>query len=220
MLSLLNHKKIIVLSALVSLLVLTGVALAVHTVHVLDLPNISDWKQERFSGETRYDVVTIDGKPYVKAVSKASASGLVRKIDIDLTKSPYMNWSWKIDNILSDVDETKKSGDDYPARVYVVISGGFFFWRTRAISYTWTSKEPKGSVWPNAFTDNATMVAMQSGDELLGQWVTEKRNVLEDIKNLLDLDTTEINAVAIMTDTDNSKQSATAYYGNILFTEE
>ena len=220
MLRLRNHKKIIILSVLISLLVLTGIALAVHTVHVLDLPNISDWKQERFSGETQYDVVTIDGKPYIKAVSKASASGLVREMDIDLTEAPYMNWSWKIENILSDVDETKKSGDDYPARVYVVISGGFFFWKTRAISYTWTSREPKGSVWPNAFTDNATMVAMQSGDELLGQWVTEKRNVLEDIKNLLGIDATEINAVAIMTDTDNSKQSATAYYGNILFTEE
>ena len=220
MLRLRSHKKIISLSVLISLLVLTSIALAVHTVHVLDLPNISDWKQERFSGETQYDVVTIDGKPYIKAVSKASASGLVREIDIDLTEAPYMNWSWKIDNILSDVDEKKKSGDDYPARVYVVISGGFFFWKTRAISYTWTSKEPKGSVWPNAFTDNATMVSMQSGDELLGQWVTEKRNVLEDIKNLLGIDATEINAVAIMTDTDNSKQSATAYYGNILFTEE
>lgn len=220
MLRLANHKKIIALSVIIFLPVLTGIAFAVHTVHVLDLPNISDWKQERFSGETQYDVVTIDGRPYIKAVSKASASGLVREMDIDLTEAPYMNWSWKIENILSDVDEKKKSGDDYPARVYVVISGGFFFWKTRAISYTWTSKEPKGSVWPNAFTDNATMVAMQSGDELLGQWVTEKRNVLEDIKNLLGIDATEINAVAIMTDTDNSKQSATAYYGNILFTEE
>lgn len=220
MLSLRKHKNLITLSALTILFALTSVTLAVHTVHVLDLPNISDWKQERFSGETKYDVVTLDGKPYVRAVSKASASGLVREIDIDLTKSPYMNWSWKIENILKDVDETKRSGDDYPARVYVVISGGFFFWKTRAISYVWSNEIAKGTHWPNAFTDNATMVAMQSGDELMGQWVTEKRNVLEDIKNLLGIDATEINAVAIMTDTDNSKQSATAYYGNIVFTEE
>ena len=220
MLSLLRNKKYITTVLLIFSLVIASTALAVHTVHVLDLPNISDWKQERFSGETSYNVVTIDGKPYIKAVSKASASGLVREMDIDLTEAPYMNWSWKIENILSDVDETKKSGDDYPARVYVVISGGFFFWKTRAISYTWTSEQEKGAIWPNAFTDNATMVAMQSGDELMGQWVTEKRNVLEDIKNLLGIDATEIHAVAIMTDTDNSKQSATAYYGNILFTEE
>ncbi len=202
----------------VSILLATS-AIAEHTIHVLNLPHINDWGQEVFDEKTRYDVVSVDGKPYVKAISKSSASGLVRHIDIDLTKSPYMNWTWKIDNILKDVDETQKRGDDYPARVYVVISGGFFFWRTRAISYVWASQQEKGSHWPNAFTDNATMVAVQSGDENLGKWVTEKRNVLEDIKNLLGIDATEINAVAIMTDTDNSKQSAVAYYGNILFTE-
>ncbi len=201
------------------LILVATVAVAEHTIHVLNLPHIKDWDQEVFKNKTRYDVVSIDGKPYVKAVSNSSASGLVRHIDIDLTKSPYMNWTWKIENVLTNVDETTKSGDDYPARVYVVISGGFFFWKTRALSYVWATQQEKGSHWPNAFTDNATMVAVQSGDELSGKWVTEKRNVLEDIKNLLGIDATEINAVAIMTDTDNSKQSAVAYYGNILFTE-
>ena len=64
------------------------------------------------------------------------------------------------------------------------------------------------------------MVAVQSGDERVGEWVHEKRNVLDDIKNLLGIDATSIIAVAIMTDTDNSKQSASAYYGDIFFTSE
>ena len=113
------------------------------TVKALTLPDISHWKPEVFSGETSYELVTIENRQAIKATSNKSASGLVRKMEIDLSKTPYMNWSWKIENILSDVDETKKSGDDYPARVYVVISGGFFFWKTRAISYTWTSELPK-----------------------------------------------------------------------------
>jgi len=193
---------------------------AEHTIHVLNLPHIADWDQEIFKNKTKYNVVSIDGKPYVKATSKGSASGLVRNIDIDLTKSPYLNWTWKVENILKDVDETQRSGDDYPARVYVVISGGLFFWNTRAISYVWSSEQEKGSHWPNAYTDNAMMVSVESGPENVGKWITHKRNVLEDIKTLLGLDVTEINAVAIMTDTDNTKQAATAYYGNILFTEE
>jgi len=202
------------------LVLLAANAYAEHTIHILNLPHISEWEQEVFKNKTKYDVVSVDGKPYVKAVSNGSASGLVRRIDIDLTKSPYLNWTWKIENILDGIDETQKSGDDYPARVYVVISGGMMFWKTRAISYVWSSEQEKGAHWPNAFTDNATMVAVESGTENVGKWVTYKRNVLEDIKNLLGLDVTEINAVAIMTDTDNSKQSAVAYYGNILFTEE
>ena len=197
----------------------TETELSVDNIDILKLPDLSTWDQEIFSVETQYENVTIDDKLALKAFSKSSASGLVRHIDIDLTKTPYLNWSWKVDNILSNIDETQKSGDDYAARIYVVISGGFFFWRTRAISYTWSSTTPQGEHWPNAFTDRALMVAMQSGEQKVGQWVMEKRNILEDIKNLLGMDATEINAVAIMTDTDNSKQSATAYYGDIFFSQ-
>lgn len=197
----------------------TGIA-QTSTVEVLTLPDLSQWKPETFSGETRYEVISIDNQQAVKASAEQSASGLVRKIKIDLTKTPYMNWSWKVDHVLKNVDETKKSGDDYAARVYVVISGGVLFWRTRAISYAWASQQAKNSHWPNAFTDHAVMVAVESGPELSGQWVTEKRNILKDIEELLEIDRTSIDAVAIMTDTDNSQQNATAYYGNIYFSAE
>ena len=189
-----------------------------HKIDVLTLPDISDWEKQEFSGETSYELVSIDNRHVLRASSNASASGLVREIEVDLNKTPYMNWSWKVDAILNNVEETTKAGDDYPARVYIVVSDGFFFWQTRALSYSWASKQPKGSSWPNAFTDRATMVAVQSGDERVGEWVQEKRNILDDIKNLLGIDATSINAVAIMTDTDNSKQSASAYYGDIFFT--
>ena len=167
-----------------------------------------------------YELVKIDSRHVLKAVSNQSASGLVREIEVDLNKTPYMNWSWKVDSILNNVEETQKSGDDYAARVYVVISDGLFFWQTRALSYVWASKQAKGSSWPNAFTDKATMVAIESGENLVGEWVEEKRNVLEDVKNLLGIDASRIDAVAVMTDTDNSKQSAIAYYGDMFFTSE
>lgn len=202
------------------LIFVANTTIAGQRVDVLSLPDISDWEQEIFSDETRYEIVTVEDKPLLKAIADSTASGMVRHIDIDLTKTPYMNWSWKIENILSNVDETQKSGDDYAARVYVVISGGFLFWKTRAISYVWASNKPKESHWPNAFTENALMIASQSGDEYVGDWINEKRNILDDIQNLLGIDATEINGVAIMTDTDNSKQSATAYYGNIFFTAQ
>lgn len=217
-----NPRHLSRLFILLLIMSLAGVhtCLAENRINVLTLPDLSQWEPKEFSGNTVYKVVDNDGKPVIKATSDGAASGLVRHIDIDLTKTPYMNWSWKVDNVLEGVKETRKSGDDYPARVYVVISGGFFFWRTRALSYVWASGQPKGNVWPSAFTDNATMTAVESGPEKVGQWIHEKRNILADIKNLLQLDKTEINAVAIMTDTDNSGQSATAYYGNIYFTAE
>lgn len=202
------------------LLTATLSSASITRVDVLQLPDINAWEKQVFSGVTSYELHEIDGRQVLKAISKQSASGLVREIEVDLTKTPYMNWSWKVDSILSDVEETKQSGDDYAARVYVVISDGFFFWQTRALSYVWASKQAKGSTWPNAFTGKATMVAVESGEDSVGEWVEEKRNVLDDINNLLGIDATRIDAVAIMTDTDNSRQSATAYYGDIFFTSE
>ncbi len=205
---------------LLAILLGTVVVASAQTVNVLTLPDISDWDTKTFSGETSYQLVSIDGRQAIRAISHRSASGLVREIEVDLTKTPYLNWSWKIESTLDNVEETKKDGDDYVARVYVVMSGGLFFWRTRAINYVWASKQAKGSSWPNAFTDNVVMLAVDSGAEYAGQWITEKRNVLEDIKKLHGIDKTQIDAVAIMTDTDNSNKSATAYYGDIYFTAD
>jgi hypothetical protein len=99
----------------------------------------------------------------------------------------------------------------------VVFSGGLFFWRTRAINYVWSSNQPEGASWPNAFTGNARMIAVESGPQRLGQWVSEQRNVAEDYRRLFGGEPGSVDAVAIMTDTDNSGQQASAWYGDIWF---
>ena len=190
------------------------------TIPVLQLPDVSQWEENSFEGKTEYQVVTLEGKPALKAVSKGSASGLANEMSVDLNKTPYLNWEWRVDNVLKNVDETTKQGDDYPARIYVVISGGLLFWKTRALNYVWSSDQPIGKAWPNAYTANATLIALQSGENKAGQWIKEKRDVLADIKKHLGLDNTSIDAVAIMTDTDNSGQSATAYYRDVYFSSE
>lgn len=203
------------------LIAVTYSSASINNIEVLSLPDISGWKKQAFSGDTAYILAKVDNDRHaLKAISHGSASGLIRKVDVDLRKTPYINWSWKVDFVLNDIDETKKTGDDYAARVYVLMSSGLFFWQTRALSYVWSSEQPQGSHWPNAFSTKAMMIAVESGEELQGKWVNEKRNVLEDIKHFLGSDVTHINAVAIMTDTDNSQQSAVAYYGDIYFSSE
>ena len=141
------------------------------------------------------------------------------EVDIDLTKTPYLNWSWQVQNLFKNNDERSKDGDDYPARIYVVVSGGVFFWNTKAINYVWSSNQPVGSEWPNAFTGNAKMLAVRSGEKQLGQWVTERRNVREDLKKFFGEDVKKIDAIAVMVDGDNTGQSATAYFGDIFFSD-
>ncbi len=179
-----------------------------------------DWQQKEFKGRTQYSLVSTDGRAALKADSRAGASGLFREIEIDLTQTPYLHWSWRIDNTLGNNDETSKSGDDYPARVYVVVSGGLFFWRTRAVNYVWSSNRPAGSIWPNAYTGNARMIAVRSGDGERGQWREERRNVRDDLRRLFGKDITRIHAVAVMTDTDDTGGAATAYYSDLYFSAQ
>lgn len=170
------------------------------------------WEEKSFKGHTRYEVVAEDGYRYVKAIGRASASALYYKITYDPKKYPYISWRWKVAGVLSKGDATKKSGDDYAARVYLVFPS-IWFWKTRAINYLWANRLPKGEAVPNPFTGNVMMVAVESGNERAGQWVEETRNVLEDYRRLFKKDPPHVEAVAIMTDTDNTGQQTTAWYG-------
>jgi len=182
--------------------------------------DLSDWQTKVFVGETRYALEKSHGRLGLRADSNAAASGRYREININLEKTPMLNWTWKVDNVLTGIDERTRAGDDYAARVYVVFSGGLAFWRARAINYVWSSNQPVGSSWPSAYTDNVRMIAVQSGLKQTGQWVNEQRNIRADYQHVFGEKTRKIDAIAIMTDTDNSGKSATAWYGDIWFTEE
>jgi hypothetical protein len=179
------------------------------------------WRSETFVGETRYQLDPAAGRPAVRAESVASASGLVREIEVDLEATPVLSWSWKVGNLLEGVDETRKGGDDYPARVYILFSDGRW-WDPRplSLSYVWSSTQVRGSSWPNAYTDRVVMVALRDATDPVGAWVEERRNVREDIRKHFGEEVTTVKAVAIMTDTDNSGQRATAWYGDIVFAAE
>jgi len=193
-------------------------ALAIGTASA---DGILAWKPEKFVGETRYVLDPDAGRPAVRADSVASASGLVRQIDVDLEATPVLRWSWKVGNLLEGIDETRKGGDDYPARVYVVFSDGRW-WDPRplSLSYVWSSTQARGSSWPNAYTERVVMLAVRDATAPVGAWVEERSNVREDIREHFGKEVGSVKAVAIMTDTDNSGQRATAWYGDITFVAE
>lgn len=198
---------------------LSGVAMACagERLPVLSDGELAGWESEEFAGETAYTRIAANGGHCVEAVAQGTASGLFRELEVDLEKTPYLNWRWRIDNIYDNREEQTKHGDDYPARVYVVQSGGALFWKTRAVNYVWSSHQSAGTGWFNAYTGNARMIAVRSGSAQTGQWLTEKRNVRDDFRNAFGRDISRIHAVAIMTDADNTGQRASACYGDIFF---
>jgi len=200
------------------------------------------WEPFTFKGIDRYTdyrLVEEDGKVVVEANAHASASGLMRRIAIDPREYPIVQWRWKAANILEKADIHRKEGDDYPARIYIAfeydpdklgLSDRIKYGVAKmlhgehpphaVLNYLWASKAPVGLVAPNAYTDRSMMIVVQSGAENLNAWVEEERNIYEDYKKAFKDEPPAISGVAIMTDTDNTGESATAYYGDIVFRKE
>jgi len=198
-----------------------------------------NWKPLTFPKIKRHTAYTLirDGDVViVKAMSEASSSGLTRDITIDPKEYPVVQWRWKIGNLLKASDVARKEGDDYPARLYITFSYDSsrvsLFEKAKyetarllygqypplgALNYIWDSKAAKGAVVPNPYTDRAMMIVIESGAVDVNRWVIEERNVYEDYKTAFGQEPPLISGVAIMTDTDNTGESATAFYGDIVF---
>ncbi len=185
--------------------------------------DLSGWTSQKFNGETHYRLKFDHGDQILEADSQQTASGLVKNQTVDLSKTPFLNWRWKVIKCPAarDRDERSKAGDDYAARIYVIKKGGLAFWRTKAINYVWSANQARGSVWENAFAGRqAIMVAVRGQDDAGGEWKVEKRDVRKDFKRFFDEDILVIDAIAIMTDTDNAGGRAIAEYGDIYFTAD
>lgn len=205
-------------------------ALADINVTSLATNGIDNWEEESFSGHSTYQTVEFDGRMVLKAESNNSASGLVLKKKIDLLKTPYINWTWLTKNKLPAFDEHTKGGDDYVARVYVVIDGGMMIWNSQCLSYVWSSNQDKGQIWDNAFVGSKVkMISVRGQQANVDQWYNEKRNVFTDLVAQFGDKGSEkknqaayryIDVIAIMTDTDNNGSKATSYYGDIIFSAE
>lgn len=178
---------------------------------------LNGWEAKSFKGKTDYLLVEKGKRTVLEAFSRAAASGLIKPVEINLERYPFFNWSWMATSVLEGNDERSKQGDDFPVRLFVVISGAALFGDPLALNYVWSRNQPVGSSWPNPFTANSTMLVVESGRARLKQWVSYKRNIREDLKRHLGVDAERTLAVALMVDTDNTGQQARSYFGDIFF---
>ena len=170
--------------------------------------------------KTTYTLGSNDKGNFLKAEAQGVASGLGKELKINLNKTPFINITWKVEEDLSGIEENSKKGHDYAARVFVIKKTGATSLSNRAINYVFSSNKNIGENWPSPFTKKSIDYVLSTTKENKNEWVTVKANVKEDFKTLHGLDVNELNGVAIMTDTDNSKLKAISYYQNIYFSSE
>ena len=157
---------------------------------------------------------------YIKAEAKGKGSGLGKEIKIDLTKTPFINITWKVEKDLAGIIENSKKGHDYAARVFVVKKTGSTALSNRAINYVFSSNSNVEDSWRSPYTKKSIDYVLSTTKENLDVWVTVKTNVKKDFLKLHNLEVKDLSGVAIMTDTDNSKLKAISYYQNIYFSSK
>ena len=214
----------LVFKFLVTLIITTNTLLA-EEIKVFDfteteLSNLEVRKVRGADNKTEYSVGFNDNGNYLKAVADNAASGLGKKVIIDLNKTPIINITWKIEKSLDGIKENTKKGHDFAARVFAIKKTGATPLSNRAINYVFSSNNDVGFNSPSPYTKKSVDNVLASTKENLNEWITVKANVKEDFKKFHNLNVNELDGLAIMSDTDNSKLKAIAYYQNIYFSAD
>ena len=210
-------KKNFILIFIISLICSTSVYAEKVLVFEFTNEEMKTLKVRKIKKKTKYTLGSNEKGNFLKAEAEGQASGLGIEKKINLLKTPIINITWKIEKNLSGINEKSKKGHDYAARVFVIKKTGKTALSNRAINYVFSSNEDEGNYWRSPFTKKSIDYVLSTTVNNSNEWVTVKSNVKDDFKKLHNLDVNEIEGVAIMTDTDNSKKLAVAYYQNIYF---
>ena len=186
----------------------------------IELSNLEVKKVRGADNKTVYTVGSNENGNFFKAVADNAASGLGKELKIDLNKTPYINITWKIEKDLAGIKENTKRGHDFAARVFAIKKTGATALSNRAINYVFSSNNEIGFNSPSPYTKKSIDNVLASTKNNLNEWITVKANVKEDFKKFHGLEVNELDGLAIMSDTDNSKLKAIAYYQNIYFSAE
>ena len=186
----------------------------------LEISNLEVRKVRGADNKTDYSIGSNDNGNYLKAIANNAASGLGKKIKIDLNKTPFINITWKIEKDLLGIKENTKKGHDFAARVFVIKKTGATLLSNRAINYVFSSNSEVGFNSPSPYTKKSIDNVLSSTKNDLNKWVTVKANVKKDFKKFHALDVNQLDGLAIMSDTDNSKMKSIAYYQNIFFSAD
>lgn len=198
-----------------------------------EFADLSHWKPFYFHKIEKHTVYTIESngsQSYLKAISKASASGLIYKEEFNVYSYPTIKWKWKVDNVYQKGNAKTKEGDDYPIRIYIlfkynpdkatlwdkvsfkIIKGIYGEYPPHSsLNYIWESKEQTEGIITSPYTDRSKMILLQKGSKNIGLWIEEKINILEDYKKCFGSDPPPIASLAIMNDSDNTGEEAASY---------
>jgi len=198
-----------------------------------DFNSLEMWKHQEFKDIERhssYGIESDQAGSVLRASSQDSASCLIYRKSFDVYECPIISWKWKVSHVYEQGDAASKSGDDYPLRVYVLFQydpdtaglGKRLKYRMvkmiygehppdSTLNYIWANKARPPGPLPNAFTDRAMMIPVQSGPARVKTWITETRNILKDYREAFGQEPPANATLAVMNDSDNTGESSVSF---------
>jgi hypothetical protein len=177
------------------------------------------WKGQSW-GSPKYEfrIVTQSGRKVLHLKSANDSSTISKEIKVDVKNHPILQWSWQAVTLPKGGDARTSATDDQAAQLYVTFPRFPSQVRSRIISYIWDTTAPVGAVFKSEKTGLVTYVVVRSGPADLGKWQTESRNVLEDYRKIYgEAPGEDVGAISISIDSNDTRSSAEAYFGELLF---
>lgn len=181
-----------------------------------------------------------NGVKSVKLHSKAALTFLEKTVNIDIKEFPIVTWKWKVEKNLQGNDERTVEGDDHPIRIFFVFepdpskqSLWFRFKRFlyldrihghpmggRFTEYLWSSHLQTGDTINDPGKPWQKLIVVEGASSNLGKWLSYKRNLYEDFKNLYGEEPRRLIFIGILNDTDQTKQETVSYIADLMFHKE
>jgi Protein of unknown function (DUF3047) len=194
----------------------------------------SHWAHYRLPGKqpTDFRFAALEGRNAMAARADASASMLRRQVRVEAPDLGSARFSWKVPDLIASADMAHRDFDDSPVRIVLAFEGdraGFSANNamlnelTRALTgeempyavmmYVWSKQRPVGAVIPSPRTDRIRKLVVESGAQRLHHWVDYERDVARDFEQVFGEPPGALVGIGIMTDTDNTRTKAMAWYG-------
>ena len=185
--------------------------------------------------KTVYSMARRDGHTALHAVADRASSGLSCATDIDPQRTPWLRWEWRVDTVHQKATVADDLREDTPARLVIAFAGDMqtlslrdriFFEQVElftghllpfaTLTYVWDGQLPVGTVLPYARSARIRYDVVESGAAHAGQWLRYERNVLDDYRRVFgEAPAGHITSVGVLTDSDDLKNHAEAWYGDI-----
>ena len=200
----------------------------------------SPWHMVKLSSQrpTSYRVTNVAGRTALEATFDRSMSVMARPIGVDLGRTPVLCWRWFVDGPVKKADMTRKSGDDYAARVYVAfdvddaaMSGSTKF-KLRmarglfgkdipdaAVVYVWDNSHSVGTARKSSYTDRSQLIVAETGAARAGTWVSKRVDLASDFARAFPNQSGKPTQLAVAADGDNTGSKGRAAFADIHFVE-